>query len=278
MAPLPLRPSHLASLLALLGLGAACADPAAPPPESPSSGAAAGDAATDAMCPWPSERAAAVSLTYDDGMPSQLATAVPQLEAAGLRATFFLNRKASDTPFRALLERGHELGAHTQDHPCPAATGVPGTPLEDYDLSSFATELDADVAQLRALGAPEPYSFAYPCGATWVGPTKDSVLPLIGARFAAARTVGSGEASADTPLLEVPGRFDLATLSALEGAVDRAIERGGWLVLGFHGVGGDWLVTDAAVHESFLAGLAARSEVWVAPFGEVAACVARASH
>ena len=40
--------------------------------------------------PWPNGARAAVSLTYDDGLNSQLDCALPQLEAAGFRATFFL--------------------------------------------------------------------------------------------------------------------------------------------------------------------------------------------
>ena len=37
--------------------------------------------------PWPRGY---VSLAYDDGLDSQLDIAVPQLEAAGLRGTFYL--------------------------------------------------------------------------------------------------------------------------------------------------------------------------------------------
>lgn len=39
---------------------------------------------------WPNGASAAVSLTYDDGKESHLDFAIPDLEAAGLRATFFL--------------------------------------------------------------------------------------------------------------------------------------------------------------------------------------------
>ena len=40
---------------------------------------------------WPEGKHAAIVLTYDDGLPSQLDVAIPQLDRAGLRATFFLN-------------------------------------------------------------------------------------------------------------------------------------------------------------------------------------------
>src|SRR6185437_9409438 len=43
--------------------------------------------------PWPDGARAAVSLTYDDGLDSQLDHALPALEAAGLKATFFLTHE-----------------------------------------------------------------------------------------------------------------------------------------------------------------------------------------
>ena len=41
--------------------------------------------------PWPTQREAAVSLTFDDGMSSQLSIAVPALEEQNLRGTFYIN-------------------------------------------------------------------------------------------------------------------------------------------------------------------------------------------
>ena len=39
---------------------------------------------------WPGGRQAAVVLTYDDALPSDLDIAIPALDAAGLKGTFFL--------------------------------------------------------------------------------------------------------------------------------------------------------------------------------------------
>src|SRR4051812_2907675 len=68
--------------------------------------------------PWPRGARAAVSLTYDDAIPSQLDNAAPALDRHGLRATFFLTGSSptlerSPERFRALVEAGHELGSHT---------------------------------------------------------------------------------------------------------------------------------------------------------------------
>ncbi len=42
------------------------------------------------MSYWPGSYRAAVSLSFDDGLRSQLEVAVPILDRAGLRATFYL--------------------------------------------------------------------------------------------------------------------------------------------------------------------------------------------
>ena len=42
---------------------------------------------------WPNGAKAAVSLAYDDALPSQLDTAIPQLNAAGLKAVFICHSR-----------------------------------------------------------------------------------------------------------------------------------------------------------------------------------------
>lgn len=218
---------------------------------------------------WPNQTRAAVSLTYDDGMQSQLEVAAPQLREVGLRATFFINEVSDDAPWVALRTEGHELAGHTQHHPCPRSFEVPTTPSEELDLAKMALELDGDLAQLRRLGQPPPYSFAYPCGVTWVG-AKQSYLGLVRQRFFAARLADPGASAARQDQHKISARFGLDTVEQLLAAVDLAVEDGGWLVLGFHGIGAGWLITDSDVHLEFLRALARRRDVWIAPFGAVA--------
>jgi len=210
-----------------------------------------------------------VSLTYDDGMESQLVPAAAHLEKAGLYATFFVNEIKDDAPWRALRQQGHELGGHTLHHPCPRSFEVPTTPSEDLDLVKMGLELDGDVAQLERLGQASPFSFAYPCGITWVG-AQQSYVDLVRERFFAARLAADEGSQGATDPYMVPAKFGLLTLSDLAGAVQRAAQDGRWLVLGFHGIGSGWLITDTQVHEQFVMELAARKDVWVAPFGTVA--------
>jgi peptidoglycan/xylan/chitin deacetylase (PgdA/CDA1 family) len=76
---------------------------------------------------------ALISLTFDDGLRSQLENAIPILDQYGFPATFFLianhdtfherpnwsktDWHASDIKFlKNMIQRGHEIGAHTKTH------------------------------------------------------------------------------------------------------------------------------------------------------------------
>lgn len=107
-----------------------------------------------------------VSITYDDGLASQLDVAAPQLESAGFRATFYLTwdnmmNRAAD--WAALGKRGHQLANHSVSHPCD---------LRRQNAASFrAREIDPLQRWLGQVeGAKRSHDFAYPCDVTDLGP------------------------------------------------------------------------------------------------------------
>lgn len=218
----------------------------------------------------------AVTLTYDDALPTQLTTVAPALAAHGLKATFFITDvRSNQTPWAALRSDGHELASHTFKHPCPKSNTwvAPGNANEDYDAARMTTELDESIAMLAALGQPPPYTFAYPCGITWIGEAQESYIPLIEARFAAARGVASGLVGPGVDLSNVPATFSTGDAAALIAIADGAKASGAWVVFGFHGVGGDSNAIAAEPHEALLAYLDEnRSQFYVATFGELSAC------
>src|ERR1700710_1241628 len=70
---------------------------------------------------WPDGARAAVSLTYDDGLNSQLDNAVPELKRLGMKATFFLTEDNAHwrlADWEALARDGNEVANHTMTHPC----------------------------------------------------------------------------------------------------------------------------------------------------------------
>lgn len=264
---------------------------------------------------WPDGKVAAVSLTYDDGLDGQLKYALPQLDAAGLKGTFFLASfqgvphnwslpnttdplNARHQAWQAVLAEGHELASHTVYHPCD--DNNQGYRPEDYDMAKMGAELDDSLARLMRLGAPMPITFAFPCGGDrrGIGPTGDSMsyAPLVAERFLAARVSDSGVADPASVDLQTVSQFGTtdATGPELTGHIDDAIAAGGWVVFTFHGVGPEdtscnvntfdldacalnYLTTPADSHQELVDYLVTKqSEVWVAPFKEVAQHIAAA--
>jgi peptidoglycan/xylan/chitin deacetylase (PgdA/CDA1 family) len=222
-------------------------------------------------CHWPDGAKAAVSLTYDDALGSQLEFALPVLEQRGLAATFFLSGP-NMARFAGLAHGRHELASHTLKHPCNAE-------LAALDSNQMAAELDAGIAAVRALGGPKELSFAYPCGETRLNGAV-SYVPLVRERFVAARGVVPDVADPEhVDLFEVPAMFPPTSSdgSDVVAFIEHAQRSEGWAVVGVHGVTaqGEYLQLSQAAHDRITSYLAAhRAEVWTAPFGQVAKAVA----
>src|SRR5690606_5920828 len=102
--------------------------------------------------PWPDGQRAAVSLAYDDALPSQLDNAIPALDRHGLKGTFYLTL-AADTvrermeEWRAAARSGHELGNHSLFHQCSARGAGREWVQPEQDLDAItAARMQAQVA------------------------------------------------------------------------------------------------------------------------------------
>jgi peptidoglycan/xylan/chitin deacetylase (PgdA/CDA1 family) len=236
--------------------------------------------------PWPRECQGAVSLTFDDGMRSQMETAIPLLDEHGILATFYLNPPQDGdaaawremlAPWRAAA-RGHEIGNHSLTHPCSQnfAFVFGGPVLERMTLEDIERDVLEAERRLR-VGIPEQTvrSFCYPCYQSYVGagPARQSYVPVIARHFVAAR--GKGETAND------PARCDLHDLwswpaermsgAELVGLAERAAAEGRWAVFTFHGIDEGHLPV-AAVDLAELCGFLARhrDRLWTAPVAVVA--------
>jgi peptidoglycan/xylan/chitin deacetylase (PgdA/CDA1 family) len=222
-------------------------------------------------CTWPNGAQAAVSLTYDDALASQLRYAVPVLDRAGLKATFFLSG-GGIPEFAVLAKTGHELASHTVKHPCNAD-------LAALSLSEMGSELDAGIAAVQALGATGRLSFAYPCGQIRLK-NQDSYVPLVKERFRAARGVAGVVADPqNVDLYNVPALFPPQSSDGSDviAFIERAQQSHGWAVIGVHGVSdaGEYLQLAQPAHDKIIAFLAEhQQEIWTAPFGTVAEHIA----
>jgi len=195
---------------------------------------------------WPEGKCAAVSLTFDDGRPSQVDCGLPILDRHGVKATFYIVPRAlplRPTEWKRAVANGHEIGNHTVTHPCSG--NFPWSrqnALEDYTLRRMEQEfVDADRVIHKALGV-KPATFAYPCGQKFVGRGKatKSYVPLVAKHFLAGRGYPD-EASNDPTFCEMAQLFgvnmDVLSLAKLKSWVEQAINSGCWLVLAGHDVG-----------------------------------------
>lgn len=227
---------------------------------------------------WPNHRKAAIVLTYDDGLRSQLDVAVPQLRRGGFKATFFLTSdidSQSIPRWRAIAKKGFELGNHTLFHPCSDSNDNPVSSTR-YTPQQMMREIDAMNRLLFAVDGRNGRTYAYPCAETTVGGVDyvDSLRRSGVVKY--ARVGGDTDAVITDPIhldpLRVPafGLDDSTGADMIIAFVKSVEQSGGMGVIMFHGVGGDYITTSSGVHQALLDYLARnRRAIWVATFQEV---------
>jgi peptidoglycan-N-acetylglucosamine deacetylase len=234
-----------------------------------------------AQTSWPKGKIAAIVLTYDDALASQLDIAIPQLDAARLKGTFFLSGRLTAPAldrWRRAQRRGHELGNHSVNHPCPRAM-LPDRVdhhAEDYTVERMLDEIAAMNMTLSAIDGREARTFSVPCSQMLVG-GKDYTRDLRQSKLVKfARTGGDAWKSVVTEpagldLFQVPsyGPVDKPGAAELIAYVERVRAARGLGVLQFHGVGGDYLEVSAEAHAALLKHLRQSSDLWIGTFEEV---------
>ncbi len=233
---------------------------------------------------WPGDRSAAISLTFDDAMQTQLEHAGPVLAKHNLRGTFFVITGSSSTwrkrpdDWRRLASQGNEIASHTVNHPCLLASIEPHSQV--YSPEMMHREL-RDSAQeiISRLGAARGLTFAYPCGNMSFGPPADQArnqalyVSYVAESYFAAR--GSDGGGSVTPeelnLLTVPdlGATAGKSFQDLLAMMEPGVRQHRWGVFAFHGVGGEWLAVSTATLDELASYLQRHTEIWTAPFGDV---------
>jgi peptidoglycan/xylan/chitin deacetylase (PgdA/CDA1 family) len=246
----------------------------------------AGQTAEGHRMAWPNGARAAIVLTYDDAVPSQLDNAVPALDSAGLKGTFFLSnvRQADVERWKAAAASGHELANHTLNHPCLAGTfDMPSRQqLEHYTPEAVLKEIGQQNAMLTALDGRQEHGFAVPCGQTLAGGT-DYLEPLRRSKLVTySRSVEETDQDlqrnpSDFDTMRLPGRGFTSPAGAAQMVefAEKAAKASGLAVYVFHGVGGDYLSVTARDHSRFVEWLAAHRETyWIATMRDVVGWIA----
>jgi len=224
---------------------------------------------------WPNGKKAAVVLSYDDAADSQLDIALPQLETFGFKGTFFVDGARTNfasrlDDWRGVANSGHELGNHTLYHPCqkskPNRDWVAAhRDLDNYSVPQMLDEIAVANTLLNAIDGKTQRTFAYPCEETKAGGESyvEGMKPLITAARHGSKNGLNNPEHFD--------RYNIAALAAHElsgkeliSAVEKSLAENSFIVLTFHGVGGDYLAVEAEAHRQLLAYLQANDALyWV---------------
>src|SRR5438552_1124355 len=128
---------------------------------------------------WPQDRSAAISLTFDDGINTDLDFAGPILKKHHLNGTFFVTTtmgpwEKRKQEWNQLARDGNELANHTVHHPCLLPEITPHS--QDYTPEMMEAEIrDAAQEIITLLNWHRGLTFAYPCGNASFGQPWDQV-------------------------------------------------------------------------------------------------------
>ncbi|WP_020209907.1 polysaccharide deacetylase family protein [Gilvimarinus chinensis] len=215
---------------------------------------------------WPQNQRAAVSLSYDDALNSQLDNAIPALNHYNLRGSFYLTLASEVIPNRLPLWRsaaadGHELGNHTLYHPCSKSQlGTdwvkPYNNMDERTREQMRDEVILANSFLHAIDGQSKRTFTPPCGHTQTsdGDYLNSVSDLFIAIKGAEENLPEGFSSFVLPHGQSGDEL-------IEWVKNEAAD-GGLIQIIFHGIGGDHLSVSAQAHRELLEFLSNNRETY----------------
>lgn len=209
-----------------------------------------------------------VSVTFDDGWADQYINGRQILKDNGINATFYLisdmlkNGNGTEymnaTQAKDLFADGHEIASHTIDHcsmngttksdSCPD----PSTMTTEQATQFVTNEMQTSKNDIQSLVPGSAVNnFAYPYG------EYSTLSTSIGQNYyTSQRTVECGPNTKDNlNLSQLKGCEVDATTSVaqIEGYIDSAIQQKSWLILFFHEVADNPVVTDDTTYTTKIA-------------------------
>ena len=226
------------------------------------------------ICTWRQDKTAAYTVTFDDSCrSSHYLVSAPELEARGMRGTFFLNPKGivDWSPWQKLFDSGHEIASHGWSH-------LDMTYLDETTLNEEFGNAKNDLLT-HIQGMKSVPSFAYPYGNFSTLAQSIAMLYHDNAR-GKVQTLNAA-------VLSLKERFSLNgiipwtppyQMNLYQSLVDDAINKGSWIILIFHSVSADEESAEGIIplslfreHLDYVAGQGAK--LWIATEGDVAAYI-----
>ncbi len=237
--------------------------------------------AADDQFQWPNNAVAAVSLSYDDALDSQLDNAIPELNKYGLKGSFYLTLaspafKARRKEWQIIAKNGHELGNHTINHACrgslPNRDWVnPENDLDNKKVPELIQEVITANKILMQLDNYHQRTFTLPCTDTLAGGYNylKEISPLfLGIK---SRVGGIPETMKGINIKNVAViSAENLTSEQLISYVKQAENNGTMVNFTFHGIGGDYLSITSKAHSALLKFLANnKDQYWVDTFRNI---------
>ncbi len=208
---------------------------------------------------WPDNKAGAVSLTFDDTLPSHLSLVIPALNARRIKGTFFLvtNEVLDWVPWKNASLTGHEIESHTKSH--PDLTTLSPVQIQD-ELAGSKVAIDTNIPSRKSL------YLAYPFGES------SSTVQLIAYDYyLSARGIVCGLNQ------DLPYFYDIYACSPDTGGgvypndvyvqADASANEGKWLVVYLHSIDGtgygSWSINQLEAYLDYLK----TKNLWVGTFG-----------
>lgn len=239
---------------------------------------------------WPNNAKAAVSLSYDDALNSQLDNALPVLIEYKIKATFYLTLTSKTVStrlneWRAAAKLGYELGNHSINHACrgslPDREWVPEH--NDLDKKLFLAiiqEIHTANSFLQAIDGEKIRTFTVPCtdqiveNRNYVQSLKSIFIGIKSYVGLPAKNMATFDRF-DAPIM-APSNV---TGQALIDYVEQAKKYGTIAHITFHGIGGDHLSVSNKAHRTLLAYLSKNKEdYWVDTYRNISKYLAENKH
>jgi len=253
--------SVIASILSVLSLSAECFGQTAASPYQ--------------VGTWQGFRTAAVSYTFDDNLPNQLAIAVPMFDQFGFKVTLFTVTGPSSvwawpanwSGLQKAAAEGHEIGSHTITHPYFSQIG---DSIQQEECQLSQDTINAHIPGNQSITIAYPYCI--------------SGNEAIDASYYIAGRGCSGQIVSKTPgdfmniSSFVLGDQGTNTVSGIESLANNAASSNGWCVYLIHAIigpngaeaGGYSPISPDTILATLQYLSANPGKFWVAPFGTVA--------
>ncbi len=177
-----------------------------------------------------------ITFSFDDFPKSAADTGADILSAVNAKAIYYActgfagrtmptGQQYDETDIKALVDAGHEIGAHTHTH-LDCSVALPNTVMAD---------IDANLDSLKAMGVNAPIKhFAYPYGETNL-----FLKGMLQHRFDTCRGVLAGQNSTDNDRMQLRAMELTAedtTKDRALSAIETAVQRRTWLHIFTHDV------------------------------------------